>query len=196
MMTQRSMLVGRHPTVVIRAGSEVEVAGWDSDRLEAVTESRLGLNVGRRRGVFDVQIGGGGVVRLPFGSAVTIYSGKSTTARQVYGNLTVYAGAGAFLREVGAIAHISAGSIVDVAAERLEGGDVQLTAGTDLRCAIRGLRDTRLLVSDLGGRWEGLIGEERARLRLKAGGDVTLVTDQIVQAQPPLYILGRIERPT
>lgn len=193
-MTQRSMLVGWSPTVVIRAGGEVQVAGWDGDRLEAATEGRWGLQLKQRRGTTEVQIGGSGVVRLPFGSAVTVYSGKSADIRGIRGSLTVYAGGGAFLREVGTIAHLSAGGMVDVTAERVQGSDVKLTAGGSLRCAIRGLRDARLLVSDLGGRWEGVIGDGRATLRLDAGGDVTLVTDQTVVAQPPHYMLGQIEQ--
>lgn len=194
-MTQRSMLVGWAPTVVIRAGGEVQVAGWDGDRLEAETEGRWGLQVRPRGGAVEVQIGGSGVVRLPFGSTVTVYSGKSADVRDVRGRLTVYAGGSAFLREVSTVVHVSGGGIVDVTAERVEGGDVKLTAGGHLRCAIGDLHDRRLLVRDLGGRWEGVIGEARAALRLEAGGDVTLVTEQVVAAQPPHYVLGRIERP-
>src|SRR5258707_4071559 len=47
-MTQRSLQVGLTPTVIIRAGGDVTVAGWDSDRVSAETESRLGLKLGRR----------------------------------------------------------------------------------------------------------------------------------------------------
>jgi hypothetical protein len=85
--------------------------------------------------------------------------------------------------------------MVDVSWTHVEGSDVQITAGGDLRCAITTLANTRVLVSDMGGSWEGLIGDGRVRLRLKAGGDVTLVTDAVVIAQPPHFILGRIERP-
>jgi len=34
-MTQRSMLAGRNPNVVVRADGSVSVEGWDSDRVEA-----------------------------------------------------------------------------------------------------------------------------------------------------------------
>jgi len=47
-MTQRSMLAGRNPNVVIRAGGDVRVEGRDSDRVLADTDSRWGLKVERR----------------------------------------------------------------------------------------------------------------------------------------------------
>src|SRR5262245_2762951 len=47
-MTQRSMQAGLTPTVIIRTGGGVTVEGWDSDRVSAETESRLGLKLGRR----------------------------------------------------------------------------------------------------------------------------------------------------
>jgi hypothetical protein len=48
----------------------------------------------------------------------------------------------------------------------------------------------------LGGYWEAQIGEGEKSVYLKSGGDVTLVTDQTVEALPPNYILGKIEKPT
>ena len=47
-MTQRSILAGQSPGVVIRAGGDVRVEGWDSDRILAHTDSRRGLKVERR----------------------------------------------------------------------------------------------------------------------------------------------------
>jgi hypothetical protein len=142
-----------------------------------------------------VRIGGDGKVWLPFGSAVTIYASKSLTIRHIHGSATLYAGGSASVHNVATLAHVSAGGMVDVSCTHVEGSDVQITAGGDLRCAITTLANTRVLVSDMGGSWEGLIGDGRVRLRLKAGGDVTLVTDAVVIAQPPHFILGRIERP-
>jgi len=78
--------------------------------------------------------------------------------------------------------------------QALAGDDLKLEAGRDLRCHIHTLDDARLLVSDLGGSWEGRIGAGRVTLRLKAGGDVILVTDQEVVAQGPDFVIGRIER--
>ena len=48
-MTQRSMLAGQTPTVVIRAGGSVTVEGWDSDRVQADTDSRWGLQIEKRQ---------------------------------------------------------------------------------------------------------------------------------------------------
>jgi hypothetical protein len=194
-MTHRSMLVGLAPTILIRAGGAVEVHGWAGDRLEAETDSRWGLRLGQRRGTFTVEIGGDGVLRLPIGSELTVYSGRSTTLTGVSGRVTIHAGGGAFLRGAGTLLHLSAGGLADIEAEEIGAGETRLTAGSHLRCAIRQLRDTRILVSDVGGRWEGRIGHGRARLLLTAGGDVTIVSAQALEPQPPHFILGRIERP-
>jgi hypothetical protein len=64
-----------------------------------------------------------------------------------------------------------------------------------LRCYIRDLTSARVIVNDQGGYWEGVIGAGSVTVRLKAGGDATLVTDQVIEAVPPDYILGQIERP-
>ena len=84
---------------------------------------------------------------------------------------------------------------MDLECETIEGSEVKLTAGRDLRCYIRGLTSALVAVKDLGDSWQGRIGAGEVRLTLKAGGDVTLVTDQTVEALPPDYILGQIERP-
>jgi hypothetical protein len=77
----------------------------------------------------------------------------------------------------------------------LTGDAVKFEAGRDLRCYVHGLTSARVIVNDLGGAWEGVIGSGNVTVRLKAGGDVTLVTDQKVEAIPPNYLLGQIERP-
>jgi hypothetical protein len=76
------------------------------------------------------------------------------------------------------------------------GTDVIFGAGGDLRFHIADLTSARLRVKDLGGYWEARIGEGERAVYLKCGGDVTLVTDQKVEALPPDYILGKIETPT
>lgn len=194
-MTQRSLLVGLAPTVLIRAGGTVEVRAWAGDRLEAESDSRWGLQVSHRRGVFAVEIGGDGLVRLPAGSDLTVYSGKSTTLSGVGGRVTIQAGGGAFVRGAGTLLHLSAGGMADVEAEQPGAGETRLSAGSHLRCAIRQLHNTRVLVSDIGGRWEACAGSGHARLLLSAGGDVTIVTAQALEPLPPHFILGRIERP-
>jgi hypothetical protein len=52
-----------------------------------------------------------------------------------------------------------------------------------------------LRVKDIGGYWEARIGAGEKSVYLKSGGDVTLVTDQKVEEQPPEFILGKIEKP-
>ncbi len=47
-MTQRSILAGTHPTVIIKAGLNVSVKGYESDQVTAETGSRWGLKVERR----------------------------------------------------------------------------------------------------------------------------------------------------
>lgn len=194
-MTQRSLLVGLEPTILIRAGGAVEVQGAAGDRMDAETDSRWGLRVGQRRGTFTVEIGGDGVVRLPASSNLTVYSGKSATISGVGGRIAIHAGGGAFLRNTGTLLHVSAGGLADVEAGQLGAGETRITAGSHLRCAIRQLHNTHVLVSDIGGRWEARSGDGRMRLLLQAGSDVTIVTAQALEPLPPHFILGRIERP-
>jgi hypothetical protein len=47
-MTQRSILAGTNPTVVIRAGANVTVKGTDSDLVTANSDDRWGLKVEKR----------------------------------------------------------------------------------------------------------------------------------------------------
>ncbi len=227
-MTQRSLLVGQNPNVIVRAGGDVSVHGWDNDRVLANTESRWGLKVERRSEseiarirarvgdvtlldlrvdplgrlkknvrseAIEVQLSGSGKVSVPLGSTVKVYAGKSVEVQDIRGSVTLYAGFNAHVRNVHTLVHVSAGGSVDFECEQVEGDDVKFTAGRDLRCSIRGLTDARVMVDDLGGYWEGIIGEGRTKVRLKAGGDVTLVTDQVITGQPPYNIIGKIERP-
>lgn len=227
-MTQRSILAGRTPNVVIRAGGDVRVEGRDSDRVLADTESRWGLKVERRseseigrarakvgdRVLFDVrlnvrnplkkeslgevievQIGGSGKVHVPRSSNVKVYTGKNAEVQDIQGSVTIYAGLDARVRGVHTLVLVSAGGSLDFECEQVAGDDVKFTAGRDLRCHIRNLTDARVMVDDLGGYWEGIIGEGRTKIRLKAGGDVTLVTDQVITGQPPYDVIGKVERP-
>ncbi len=89
-----------------------------------------------------------------------------------------------------------AGGAFDLECETFEGDEAKFEAGRDLRCSIRDLTSARVIVSDLGGNWEGKIGEGNVTLQLKDGGDVTLVTDQVVEPVPPYNILGQIEKKT
>jgi hypothetical protein len=230
-MTQRSIQAGKTPTVIVKAGMDVQVEGWDDERVLASTEHKWGLKIERQsesavghvrarakvgdRVLFDVStdllkrkqkglpedaiqvhVGGDAVVRVPYGSTVKVYAGRSTEVRDIGGSVTVYAGRDAHLRNIHTLVHASAGRAMDLDCDNLAGDDVKFTAGRDLRIHVRDLTDARVMVNDLGGYWEGLIGDGRRKLRLKAGGDVTLVTDQEVRRRPPDYVLGRIEKPT
>ena len=227
-MTQRSMLAGRNPNVVVRAGGDVHIQGWDNDRVLADTDSRWGLKVERRSEseiarirarvgdhtlldvrvdpigrlkknvrseAIEVQIGGSGKVHVPVDSHMKVYAGKSVEMQDIRGSVTLYAGFNVHVRNVRTLVHVSAGGSLDFECEQVEGDDVKFTAGRDLRCYIRGLTDARFMVDDLGGYWEAVVGDGRTKIRLKAGGDVTLVTDQVITGQPPYDVIGKIERP-
>ncbi len=144
--------------------------------------------------VIEVQIGSNGKVLVPLGSRVKIYAGTNAEASDLHGSLAIFAGGSVRVRSVHAMIHGSAGGAFDVECETVDGNEVKLEAGRDLRCYIRDLTSARVVVSDLGGNWEGKIGEGKVTLQLKAGGDVTLVTDQNVEPVPPFNVLGQIEK--
>jgi hypothetical protein len=47
-MTQRSMPAGQTPAIVIRGGS-VTIEGWDSDRIQANSDDRWGVQIEKRK---------------------------------------------------------------------------------------------------------------------------------------------------
>jgi hypothetical protein len=194
-MTQRMIQAGWAPTVIVRASGTVQVAGGAGDRVVANSEGRWGLKVKRRGDTIEVEIGGSGQLQVPLQSSVKVYAGQSVEVRNIGGSATLYAGGHGYLRGVNTLVHAATGGALEIECERAEGEEIRCTAGRDLRCFIRGLSDAKLMIDDLGGYWEGVIGSGRTKIRLKAGGDVTLVTDRAVVAQPPHYVLGRIERP-
>ncbi len=235
-MTTRSIQAGKMPTVVVKASMDVEIEGWDEERVVASTEHKWGLTIERgsasargrlrarakvgERVLFDlstdllkskkkdvpddavlVQASGDILVRVPYGSIVHVYAGKNVRARDLRGSVSVYAGRDVLLRKVQTLVHVSAGRAMDVDCETLAGEDavsggvIKFSAGRDLRFYVRELHDATIKVDDLGGYWEGVIGDGRRQIRLKAGGDVTLVTDQRVRGQLPDEVLGHIERP-
>ena len=143
----------------------------------------------------EVQLGGDGRVQVPRGSSVRVYAGHGVALRDVSGRVSVYCGRDARLRGAGTLLHASCGRALDVECQALGGDQLKLEAGGDLRLYVRELADARIVVSDLGGDWQGQIGSGRVTLRLKAGGDVTLVTEREVVAQGPDFVIGRIEKP-
>jgi hypothetical protein len=229
------MLAGQTPTVVIRAGGSVTVEGWDSDRVQAETDSRWGLQLARRKAadsrrerarakigehvlfdisfdnpfnaakhlkkdlhgeVIEVQLGGDGRVRVPFGSDLVVYAVHSAEVQRLQGRVTATAGDDLSVHEVEVLAHAAAGRDLAVDCATLAGSEFKFGAGRDLRFYVHTLTDAQVTIKDLGSYWEAILGNGRIKVQLTAGGEVTLVTDQEVQAQPPNFILGNIEKPT
>jgi hypothetical protein len=211
-MTQRSMPVGQTPTIVIRGGN-ITVEGWDSDRIQANSDDRWGVqiekrkvaDVGRERAraaigdrvLFDISIAN------PFNPAKQLlkdFQGEAIEIRIDHGqvrvprgsNVIVYAGRDAE-------AHHLQGRVMVDAGRDLSVHDVQTlvhaAAGRDLRFHVRDLDDAKVMIREAGTYWEALLGSGRLKVWLNAGGEVTLITDREVQPQPPYYLLGNIELP-
>ena len=194
-MTQRSILAGTTPNVVIKAGASVSVKGYNDDRVLAETEDRWGLKAERKGDYITVQLGSNGEVSVPLSSNMKIYAGKNIDAQSLKGQVDAYAGLHLTIRDVYCLGHASAGGKMDVDCQTICEEAITYTAGGDLRFHIQSLTNAHIRVNDLGGYWEGRIGDGLISVTLKAGGDVTLVTDQEVLALPPNYILGKIEKP-
>ncbi len=147
------------------------------------------------RDAIQVKVGGDAFVRVPFNSSVKIFAGRSAEAHNSDGSVTVYAGRDVRVRSVHTIVHVSAGRAMDLDCETVIGDSVKFSAGRDLRFYVHDLHDARIMVDELGGDWEGMIGNGLRKIRLKAGGEVTLVTDQPIKSLSPDDVLGRIEPP-
>ncbi len=227
-MTQRSILAGAAPTVIIKAGGSVTVRGHESDRLQAETGSAWGLKVeqhssaeiGRARAaigdlvlfdlrlklpgggekgapdeVIEVQLGGSGQVLVPFGSNLKVYAGKDIDVQGIRGRVDAYSGLKLNLQDVYCLRYASAGRTMNLDCQTVLGRKVEFKAGSDIRFHVHDLTSAHIQVVDLGGYWEARIGGGERSVYLKCGGDVTLVTDQQVEALPPNYVLGKVERP-
>ncbi|RPJ41569.1 MAG: hypothetical protein EHM21_13285 [Chloroflexi bacterium] len=179
-MTERSINSGSAPQIVIRSGGDVLVKGWENDQVLAESSGNWGLEVKRKKGQIEVQIGGNGQVLVPFGSSVKVYAGRSGMVENVQGTVSIVAGWDAHVVQSNVLRQASAGRAMDIDCRRIEGNELNLTAGWHLRCAIREEQNVRYLVDDLGGKWQATTGAGSTLIRLKAGGDVTLVTDQAV----------------
>jgi hypothetical protein len=112
-------------------------------------------------------------------SFVKVYAGTSAEVSDIQGSVTVVAGGSMRVRNVRTLVHGSSGGEMDLECETIEMDDAKFEAGRDLRCWIRDLTSARVLINDQGGYREKVIGVGELTVRLKAGGDVTLVTDQI-----------------
>jgi hypothetical protein len=194
-MTKRSILAGTTPNVVIKAGASVSVKGGDGDQVVAETDDHWGLKVERKKEDIEVQLGSNGTVFVPLASHVKIYAGKNIDVQSIKGQVDGYAGLDLIVHDVHCLGHASAGGRMDVDCQTICDENISFSAGSDLRFHIQSLTNALIRVNDLGGYWEGKIGDGLITVTLKAGGDVTLVTDQDVEALPPNYILGKIEKP-
>jgi hypothetical protein len=145
--------------------------------------------------VIDVQLRGDGQVHVPLGSQLIVYAGWNAEVHHLQGRATATAGRDLKLQGVQLLAHAAAGRDLDIDCATLSGSEFKFAAGRDLRFYIHDLTDARIMIKDSGNIWEAVLGSGWLNIWLKAGGDVTLVTEQPVSAQPPTYILGRIEKP-
>jgi len=142
----------------------------------------------------EVRIGHG-QVRVPLNSNVVVYAGHDAEVRHVQGRVMVSAGRDVSVQDVQTLVHAAAGGDLSIDCATLGGDDFKFSAGRDLRFYVHDLDDARVMINEAGTYWEGVLGSGQLTVRLKAGGEVTLVTDREVQAQPPYYVLGNIERP-
>lgn len=225
-MTQRSILAGTKPTVVVKAGASVTVKGIDSDLVTAESEDKWGLKVEKKseaefararaavgevvlfdlrfkkpgaqndEDVIEVQLGGSGEILVPIGSDLKVYAGKDIEVQGIYGRVDAFSGLKLNVRDVQRVGNASAGRSMSLDCESVLGDTVEFKAGGDLRFHVRDLTSAHIRIRDLGGFWEVKIGNGEKSVSLKCGGDVTLVTDQKVEPMPPNYVLGRIEKPS
>lgn len=224
-MTHRSFLAGTNQTIILKAGGSVTVKGHDSDMIVADTRDKWGLSIERKseaeigraraavgdrvlfdlrlkkptlgasKEVIEVQITGSGDVLVPLSSNLKIYAGKDIEVQEIQGQVDAYSGLNLKLKNVHILGTVSAGRAMEVDCQTMSGTDVTVGAGSDLRFHVGDLTSLRLRVKDIGGYWEARIGDSEKSVYLKSGGDVTFVTDQKVEALPPNFILGTIERP-
>ena len=115
-MTQRSILAGQAPHVIVHAGGDVEVEGWDSDRITADTEGRWGLKVERRSEseigraraavgdhvLFDVRLKVPGPLRKnALGDVTAVQIGGSGKVHVPLGSsVKIYAGKNVIVRDI------------------------------------------------------------------------------------------------
>jgi hypothetical protein len=142
----------------------------------------------------EVRIGHG-QIRVPLNSNVIVYTSHDAEVRHLQGRLMISAGRDAHVQDVQTVVHAAAGGDLNLDCATLGGDDFKFSAGRDLRFCVHELSDATLLINEAGTFWEAVLGNGRIKVGLKAGGDVTLVTDQDVKPQPPYYALGNIERP-
>jgi hypothetical protein len=222
-MTQRTILAGMNPNVVIRTGASVSVKGYAGDQISVTANNIWGLKlekkseseIARARAaigdfvlfdvhvnwkksavdVFEVELGGSGKVIVPIGANVKVYAGKDLDVSGIQGRVDAFSGRDLNLENIDCLGNASAGWKMNVNCQTLCNQNVEFQAGSDLRFHVQDLTSAFFRIKDIGGYWEALIGKGERKISLKCGGDVIIVTDQIVEGLPPNYMLGRIEKP-
>jgi hypothetical protein len=143
----------------------------------------------------EVRIGHG-QVRVPLNSNLIVYAGRDAEVRHLQGRVIADAGHDLIVQDVQTLIHAAAGGDLNLDCATLGGDDFKFRAGRDLRFDVHELDDAKVMIREAGGTyWEAVVGNGQLKVWLIAGGEVTLVTDREVQAQPPYYVLGNIERP-
>jgi len=189
------MQAGLEPQVIVRAGANVVVHGSEGEQVKAETVDRWGLKVESKNKKIEIQIGGSGEVWAPAHSTVKIYAGKDLQVEGIHGRVDCAAGRNMTVRDIDWLGNASAGSKMNLHCTSLAEERPDFNAGSDLRLHVLDLKNARIQVKDLGGFWEGRIGDGEKLVLLKSGGNVTVVTDEEVTALPPDFILGNIEKP-
>jgi hypothetical protein len=215
-MIQRSIELGDAEAIIVRAGQNCTVRGYDGERVLVESDNhhwgmniRIVVKVDRfelfrkqwgtpqsakvKAGddVVEVNAGGSCTVMVPAHCAVTVYAGNHAAVEGMQGPVLVNAGGDVRVNTAGLLDACNAGGHMVLDAERLTASDMRFNAGKDIRIHVRGLDDAAIMVNDMGGYWEGFIGDGTDALSLKSGGAVTLVTDRPVHGK----VLGNIERP-
>ena len=191
-MTTRTITVKGRPAVVIRTGGSACIEGDDSNQVMATTESRWGLTVERHGDRIEVVAGGSCTVRLPFSSEIRVYTGKDAEIRGIQNRIAIASAGGHLtIERSNRLAHAQCGRSMNIDCAEFETDKIKFEAGGNIRCRIANLVDTKVVIQDLGGKWELGFGSKRRTLQLKCGGDVTLVTDQAPDELPEVF--GQIE---
>jgi hypothetical protein len=223
-MTQRSIHAGSNPNIIIKVGGSVVVKGQEGDLITAETRDKWGLaiekrpesEIGRARAavgehvlfdvrikrpgantneVIEIKLGGSGEVTVPVGSNLKVYAGKDIDVQGINGVVDAFSGSKTDLKDVYCLGIASAGGKMNLDCQTTLETNVEFKAGSDLRFYIHDLSNAHIQVKDLGGYWQARMGNGEKSVYLKCGGDVTIVTDQPVEALPPNYVLGKIEKP-
>jgi hypothetical protein len=175
-MTQRSILAGESPIVTVRGGGDVHIEGWTDDRVQAASNDKKGLKVERHHHRVEITAGGSLDVKVPLASVVDVSAQHNV---DIHG--------------VRSLARATAGNDMHIDCEAVEGSDSKFEAGGDVRFYVHDLSNAKLVINDLGGQWEVSFGDERTTIQLKAGGDVTLVSNQ--KPDKVSEVFGQIETP-